>query len=70
MRVSLIFKRHLTPYGTKVCSIHLILKSMALSYTPDSEHILEITICGKNTQSLYKVFHLQRKGYIRDGHAT
>ena len=43
---------------------------MAFSYTPDSEHILEIVICSKNKQSLYEVFHLHEKDYIRDGHAT
>ena len=43
---------------------------MALSYTPDSEHILEIAMCSKNKQSLYDVFHLHEKDYIRDAHAT
>ena len=48
MRVSSTFKRHMTLYGTMVCFINLILKSMVLSYTPDSEHILEIAMCSKN----------------------
>ena len=39
MRVSLTLKRHMTRYGS---FISLVLKSMALSYTPDSEHIFEI----------------------------
>ena len=43
---------------------------MALSYTPDSEHILEIAVCSKNKQSLYEIFHLHKKDYIRDAHAT
>ena len=43
---------------------------MALSYTPDSEHILEIATCSKNKQSLYEVFHLHKKDYIRDAHTT
>ena len=34
---------------------------MALSNTPDSEHILEIAICSKNKQSLYEVFHLYKR---------
>ena len=34
---------------------------MALSYTPDSEHILEIAMCSRNKQSLYEVFHLHKK---------
>ena len=70
MRVSLTFKRHMTLYGTMVCFIRLVLKSMVLSYTPDSEHILEIATRSKNKQSLYEVFHLQKKDYIRDAHAT
>ena len=37
-------KRHMTLYGTMVCFIRLILKSMDLSYTPDSEHILKIAM--------------------------
>ena len=53
-----------------VCFISLVLKLMALSYSPDSQHILEIAICGKNKQSLYEVFHLHKKDYIRDAHAT
>ena len=43
---------------------------MALPYTPDSEHILEISMCSKNKQSLYEVFQLHKKDYIRDAHAT
>ena len=43
---------------------------MALSYTPDSEHILEIAMCSKNKQSLYEVFHLHKKDYITDAHTT
>ena len=70
IRVSLTFKRHMTLYGTMVCSIGLVLKSVALSYTPDSEHILEIAMGSKNKQSLYEVFHLHRKDYIRDEHVT
>ena len=46
-------KGHMTLYGTIVCFISLVQKSMALSYTPDSEHILEIAICGKHKPSLY-----------------
>ena len=57
-------------YGTMVCFINLVLKSMALSYTPDSEHILEIAMCSRNKKSLYEVFHFQKKDYIRDAHAT
>ena len=60
----------MTPYSTMVCFINLVLKSMALSYTPYSEHILEIAMCSKNKQSLYEVFHLHKKDYIRDAHAT
>ena len=48
----------------------IVLKSMALSYTPYSEHILEIAMCSKNKQSLYEVFHLHKKDYIRDVHAS
>ena len=70
MRVSLTFKRNMTLYGTMVYFISLVLKSMVLSYTPDSEHILEIAMCSKNKQSLYEVFHLQEKDYIRDAYAT
>ena len=70
MRVSLTFKRHMTLYGTMVCFISLVLKSMAFSYIPDSEYILEIAMCSKNKQSLYEVFHLHKKDYIRGGHAT
>ena len=51
MRVSLTFKRHM-----KWCFINLVLKSIALSHTPDSEHILEIAMCSKNQESLYEVF--------------
>ena len=43
---------------------------MTLSHTPDKEHILEIAMCSKNKQSLYEVFHLPKKDYIRDAHAT
>ena len=70
MHVSLTFKRRMTLYGTMVCFINLILKSMVLSYSPDSEHILEIAMCSKNKQSLYEVFHLRIKDYIRYTHAT
>ena len=42
---------------------------MVLSRKPDSEHILEIVMCSKNKQSLYEVFHLNKKDYIRDAHA-
>ena len=31
----------MTLYGTKVCFINLVLKSIGFSYTPDSGHILE-----------------------------
>ena len=68
MRVSLTFKRHM--YGTMVCFISLVRKSMPLSYTPDSEHILEIAMCSKNKQSLCEAFHLHKKDYIRDAQAT
>ena len=57
-------------YSTMVCFINFVLKSMVLSYTPDSEHMLEIAMCSKNKQSLYEVFHLHKKNYIRDAHAT
>ena len=53
-----------------VCFINLVLKSMALSHTPDSEHILEIVMCSKNKQPLCEVLHLHKKDYIRDGHTT
>ena len=43
---------------------------MALSYTPDLEHISEIAMCSRNKKSLYEVFHLHKKNYIRDAHAT
>ena len=43
---------------------------MALLYTPDPEHILDIAMCSKNKHSLYEVFHLDKKDYIRDAHAT
>ena len=69
MRVSLNFNTHMTLYSTMVCFINSVLKSMALS-SPDSEHILEIAMCSKNKQSLYEVFHLHKKDYIRDAHAT
>ena len=62
MRVSLTFKRHMTLYGTMVCFINVIIKSMSFSFYP--EHILEIAICSKNKQSLYEVFHLYKKDYI------
>ena len=52
-----------------VCFINLVLKSMALSHTHDSEHILEIIMCYKNRQSFFEVFHLHKKDYIRDAHA-
>ena len=39
----------------------IVLKSVALSYSPDSEHILKIAMCSKNKQSLYEVFHLHKK---------
>ena len=42
---------------------------MTLSYTPDSEHILKTVMCSKNKQSLYEVFHLYEKDYIRDAYA-
>ena len=61
MCVSLTFKRHMTLYGTMVCFINLVLKSMGLSYTPDSEHILEIAMSNKNKQSLYEVFYLHKR---------
>ena len=48
----------------------LSTKSMALSYTSNSEHILEIAMYSKNKQSLYEVFHLHKKDYIRDARAT
>ena len=53
-----------------VCFISLVLKSVVLSYTPDSEHILEIAMYSKNKQSLYEVFHLHKNDYIRDAHVT
>ena len=43
--------------GTIICFVNLLLKSIALSYTPDSEQILEIAMCSKNKQSSYEVFH-------------
>ena len=52
-----------------VCFINLVLKSMALSNAPDSEHILKIVIRSKNQQSLYEVFHLHKKDHIKDAHA-
>ena len=70
MHVSLTFKRRKTLYGTMVCFINVALKSLALSYRPDSEHILEISMCSRNKRSLYDVFHLHKKNYIRDAHAT
>ena len=70
MRLSLTFKRHMTLYGTMVCFVSLVLKSMALSYTPNSEHVLAIATFSKNIQSSYEVFQLQKKDYIRDAHTT
>ena len=67
MRVSLTFNTHMTLYSTMVC---LVPKSMALSYTSDSEHTLETAMCSKNKKSSYEVFHLHKKDYIRDAHAT
>ena len=67
MPVSLTFKRHMTLYGTMICFINLVLKSMALSHIPN---ILEIVMRRKNKKSLYEVFHLHKKHYIRDAHAT
>ena len=61
MHVSLTFKMLMTLYGTMVCVISFAPKLMALSYTPDSEHILEIAMCSKNKQSLYEVFHLHKR---------
>ena len=43
---------------------------MALSYTPDSEHILEVAMFSRNKKSLYEVFHLHKKNYMRDAHVT
>ena len=60
----------MTLYGTMVCFISLMLKSMALSYTPDSEDILDIPMCSRNKKSSYEVFHLHKKNYIRHAHAT
>ena len=60
----------MTLYSTMVCFISSVLKSMALSYTLDSEHILEIAVCSKNKQSLYEIFHLHKKDYVRDTDAT
>ena len=51
-----------------VCFISSVLKSMALSYTSDSEHILEIAMCSKNKRSLYEAFYLHKNDYIRDVH--
>ena len=34
---------------------------MALSHTPDSEHILEIVMCSKNKQSSYEGFHFIKR---------
>ena len=70
MRVSLTFKRHMTLSGKMVYFISLVLRSTPLSYTPDLEHILETAVHSKNKQSLSKVFHLHRKDYIMDAHAT
>ena len=67
MRISLTFKRHMTLYGTMVWFHKLSTKSMALSYAPDSEHILEIVMCSKNKQSLYEVFHLHTAIFILVG---
>ena len=63
-------KAYLILYGTMISFTSLVLKSMGLSYTPDSEHILEIAMCNKNKQSLYEDFHLHKKDYIRDAHVT
>ena len=60
----------MTLYGRMECPIRLVLKSMALSYTPDLEHILEIAMCSRNKQSLYELFQLHKENYIRDAHAT
>ena len=70
MRLSLIFNRHMTLYSTMVCLINSVLKSMALSYTPHSEHCSEIAMCSKNKQSLHEVVHLHKKDYIKDVHST
>ena len=34
---------------------------MSFSYTPDSEHNLEIAMCSRNKQSVYEVFHLHKR---------
>ena len=61
----------MTLYGTMVCFISLLLKSMVLSYTPYSEHILEIATCSKKINShCIKFFVCRKKNYIRDAHAT
>ena len=70
MCVSLTFKRHMTLYGTMVCFISLVRKSIALSYTFDSEHILEIAMCNKINSHHIKFFSCIKKDYIRDAHAT
>ena len=57
----------MTLYGTVVCFINLVLKPIC---TPDSEHILEFAMCGRNKKSLYEVLHLHEKNYISDAHAT
>ena len=54
----------MTLYDTMVCFLSLVLKLTDLSYTSDSEHILEIAMCSKNKQSLYEVFHLHKKDHI------
>ena len=63
------FQKAYASVWKKWCFISVVLKSVALSYTPDSEHILEIAMCSKNKQSLHEVFHLHKKDYIWDKHA-
>ena len=58
----------MTLYGTMIRFKSLALKSMALSHTLDSEHILDIVMCSK--KCMYGVYYLQKKDYIRDAHAT
>ena len=55
-------------YGTMVCFINLILKPIALSDTPDSEHILEIAtfMCIKINSHCTKFFILRRKDLMRE----
>ena len=52
MHLSLTFKRHMTLYGTMVCFINLVLKSMALFRKPDSEHAM----CSRNKSHCMKYF--------------